>query len=317
MTTRILIVANWLHDVGGVQTATGTLRDAFVGRGMTVEIASVLPPHTARYRRTRVRTLYPASRLRRFLERNAVTTRVARLDAFGRLVALARMRRLARGADAVIAMDVFAAELAVRAVSSATPVFAQFHNTATALDGTRDLARLLRIGRRLAALVALTPTDATHFTELGFDRVETIPNVVAPVATLSVARERLVVGVGRYTTVKRFDLLVRAWSKVPAAVVHGWRLELHGDGPERAALEMAARGIDSVRVEAPSPDVPALLSRAALLALPYAVSCAQFWNVTDDAAESANRGWKRFLWLNFVTGFAVTMLLIWWAVLAQ
>ena len=54
---------------------------------------------------------------------------------------------------------------------------------------------------------------------------------------------------------------------------------------------------------------------AALLALPYAVSCAQFWNVTDATCESANRGWKRFLWLNFATGFLVTMLLIWWAAL--
>jgi hypothetical protein len=37
--------------------------------------------------------------------------------------------------------------------------------------------------------------------------------------------------------------------------------------------------------------------------------------VTDDAAETANRGWKRFLALNFVTGFFVTMLLIWfWAI---
>lgn len=54
---------------------------------------------------------------------------------------------------------------------------------------------------------------------------------------------------------------------------------------------------------------------AALLALPYAVSCAPFWNVTDAAAESANRGWRRFLYLNFATGFPVTMLLIWWAAL--
>ena len=44
--------------------------------------------------------------------------------------------------------------------------------------------------------------------------------------------------------------------------------------------------------------------------MPYAVSCAVYWNITDDRAESANRGWKRFLWLNFVTGFFVTMLLI-------
>jgi 4-hydroxybenzoate polyprenyltransferase len=54
---------------------------------------------------------------------------------------------------------------------------------------------------------------------------------------------------------------------------------------------------------------------AAVLTLPYAVSCALYWNVTDAAAESANRGWRRFLWLNFATGFLVTMLLIWWAVL--
>ena len=47
--------------------------------------------------------------------------------------------------------------------------------------------------------------------------------------------------------------------------------------------------------------------------MPYAVSCAQFWNVTDATCESANRGWKRFLWLNFATGFLVTMLMIWFA----
>ncbi len=52
---------------------------------------------------------------------------------------------------------------------------------------------------------------------------------------------------------------------------------------------------------------------AALLALPYAISCAAYWNITDADAESANRGWKRFLYLNFATGFLVTMLLIWWA----
>jgi 4-hydroxybenzoate polyprenyltransferase len=52
---------------------------------------------------------------------------------------------------------------------------------------------------------------------------------------------------------------------------------------------------------------------AAILVVPYALVCAPFWSVTDVAAASANRGWKRFLGLNFVTGFFVTMLLIaWW-----
>ena len=52
---------------------------------------------------------------------------------------------------------------------------------------------------------------------------------------------------------------------------------------------------------------------AAVLVLPYAISCAQFWNVSDADSERANRGWKRFLWFNFATGFVVTMLMIWFA----
>ncbi|CAN5222137.1 prenyltransferase [soil metagenome] len=49
---------------------------------------------------------------------------------------------------------------------------------------------------------------------------------------------------------------------------------------------------------------------AAILVLPYAINALPWWNVTDVDAAAANRGWRRFLWLNFVTGFCVTMLLI-------
>ncbi|RFA12338.1 prenyltransferase [Subtercola boreus] len=54
---------------------------------------------------------------------------------------------------------------------------------------------------------------------------------------------------------------------------------------------------------------------AALLALPYAFSVLPFWSITDADAERANAGWKRFLYLNFATGFLVTMLLIWYVLL--
>lgn len=53
---------------------------------------------------------------------------------------------------------------------------------------------------------------------------------------------------------------------------------------------------------------PGLL--AAILPLPYAVNTARFWSVRDVDCERANRGWRVFLWLNLVTGFLVTMLLI-------
>jgi 4-hydroxybenzoate polyprenyltransferase len=56
---------------------------------------------------------------------------------------------------------------------------------------------------------------------------------------------------------------------------------------------------------------PALL--ASVLALPYILTCLPFWRISDADAEQANRGWKKFLALNFVSGFLVTMLLIaWW-----
>lgn len=53
---------------------------------------------------------------------------------------------------------------------------------------------------------------------------------------------------------------------------------------------------------------------AALAAVPYVIITAQFWMITDATAESANRGWKRFLLLNFIAGAIVTMLMIYWAI---
>jgi 4-hydroxybenzoate polyprenyltransferase len=49
---------------------------------------------------------------------------------------------------------------------------------------------------------------------------------------------------------------------------------------------------------------------AALLAVPYILAAAPFWSVSDDGSEIANRGWRRFLGINYACGFLVTILLI-------
>ncbi|MFD1720548.1 prenyltransferase [Amnibacterium endophyticum] len=49
---------------------------------------------------------------------------------------------------------------------------------------------------------------------------------------------------------------------------------------------------------------------AGLLALPYLAMVAPFLRITDGTAETANRGWRRFLAINFGAGFGVTMLAI-------
>ena len=48
----------------------------------------------------------------------------------------------------------------------------------------------------------------------------------------------------------------------------------------------------------------------ALLVLPYVANVAPYLRITDADCERANAGWKRFLWLNFVTGFFVTQVMI-------
>jgi 4-hydroxybenzoate polyprenyltransferase len=50
---------------------------------------------------------------------------------------------------------------------------------------------------------------------------------------------------------------------------------------------------------------------AGLLTVPYVVSIWPFRSVTEQDCESAHLGWRRFLVLNFVTGFLLTQLLIW------
>jgi 4-hydroxybenzoate polyprenyltransferase len=50
---------------------------------------------------------------------------------------------------------------------------------------------------------------------------------------------------------------------------------------------------------------------AGLLTVPYIGSIWPFRSVTEENCESAHLGWRRFLVLNFVTGFLLTQLLIW------
>lgn len=52
-------------------------------------------------------------------------------------------------------------------------------------------------------------------------------------------------------------------------------------------------------------------SLAALLVVPYVANIVPFLTVTTDDCESAHAGWRRFLTLNYVTGFLLTQLFLW------
>jgi 4-hydroxybenzoate polyprenyltransferase len=50
---------------------------------------------------------------------------------------------------------------------------------------------------------------------------------------------------------------------------------------------------------------------AAIAAIPYLAIIWPHWDVTDETCESANAGWKKFIWLNFFAGAVVSMITIW------
>jgi glycosyltransferase involved in cell wall biosynthesis len=96
----------------------------------------------------------------------------------------------------------------------------------------------------LDAITTVTETDARAYrTRLGFPgvRVDSVPgSVPEPAVTPADGSGRIVVAAGRLTRVKRYDLLVAAFSKVVAAHPD-WRLRIYGSGDatgdERAVLE--------------------------------------------------------------------------------
>jgi hypothetical protein len=51
-------------------------------------------------------------------------------------------------------------------------------------------------------------------------------------------------------------------------------------------------------------------SWAFLAALPYLFVVGREWNIDDENCEQANRGWKRFIWLNFLAGAIICSLII-------
>ena len=49
---------------------------------------------------------------------------------------------------------------------------------------------------------------------------------------------------------------------------------------------------------------------AAIIVVPYLLNCAPWWNVTDETSGRTNVSWRRFIWLNYFSGFLATLILI-------
>ena len=104
------------------------------------------------------------------------------------------------------------------------------------LMAKKELIRLKMAVSRFDALISLTPDDAKCWSP--YIKTVSIPNCLPcrphlP-ADLSVEKKR-VIAVGRLNYQKGQDLLLKAWKRVEDAYPD-WRLDIFGDGQEKAAL---------------------------------------------------------------------------------
>lgn len=89
---------------------------------------------------------------------------------------------------------------------------------------------------------------------------------------LTGARNTTVIGVGRLTAIKRYDILIAAWAQISTAHPD-WRLTLYGEGPEAAALQAQIDRLglaSSVTLAGVSTDIMDIYTQAAILCHPAA-----------------------------------------------
>ncbi|MQA97862.1 MAG: glycosyltransferase [Streptosporangiales bacterium] len=135
--------------------------------------------------------------------------------------------------------------------------------------GVRKMIR--RRYPRLDSVVTLTRADQERYeAAVPGARVCCIPNGVTPLGGPPARRDgRIVIAVGRLTTQKGFDLLIKAWREVDARHPD-WRLRIFGSGPKRDEL----RGLiekfglkDKVRLMGRSTEIGDRFAESSIFAL--------------------------------------------------
>ena len=125
-----------------------------------------------------------------------------------------------------------------------------------------------RLVRRFDRFVVLTEEDRGYWGDV--PGMVVIPNARTYTPQECAALDsRRVIAVGRYTHQKGFERLIEAW-RLLSGRVQGWRLDIIGDGEERAALQglIDAYGLEaSVTLTRPTNDMPAVYNSASLVAM--------------------------------------------------
>lgn len=287
MSTRVVIAANTIDEVGGAQRVAHVVADGLARRGYAVDllgIAPYLPPHDypldPRVRRVTLmsqewppppKDLGFRARHSRATKQRLATRSLLRAEAVAGLAAL-----LADGPPGVIVTtQLWAMEHLAEVPHDDWAVVGQYHSSFEAAAAGRDLARAVGLYADVDLVTLLTPADADAFRRAGLNNTTWLANPLAfwpaePVAVRP-GDTGTVMFLGRLAVEKGAGFLLSAWGLV-AGEFPGWTLRLAGSGPDEKSLRKQAAGLasgaDRVQFSPPVADAEGLLREADLFVLP-------------------------------------------------
>ncbi len=254
---------------GGAERVMSDMANFWADKGWQVTVATWSAPRSTDFYRlapavTRVYLNDGDTANSAFAKSRSLFSRVLRLR---RLLAHA-------GADAVLSFIHISNVLTILSTLGirGLRVVVSERNHPLSSSGYSGLWRLLRrvLYGRADAVVAQTAAAAAWVDRACRVKTSVIANPLRPLPELRADREAMILAVGSLTRKKGFDLLIRSFAKIQAAV-GGWRVVIVGAGPEeKSLLDLRDRlGLaHRVEIRRPVKDIETWMARAGLVVQP-------------------------------------------------
>jgi glycosyltransferase involved in cell wall biosynthesis len=280
---NVVLVANNVDELGGVQRVARLLAAGLAGRGHRVELVGIT--HAPRapgvpaaegytestmYSRGGPGRAFRPRTLRQALSPRGYAAEVRRRVRRRRAGAAMSARLQARGEGILVVMQVYAMEQLAGVDLSGYLVVGQYHDSYAAAKASTHHRRMLSAYADVDRFLLLTPHDAAQFEKDGMTNVGWMrnplsfyPDEPAPLT------DKVVVAAARYDHQKGLDRLVEAWALV-APHHPDWVLKVFGSGPLEKELraQVAALGLtESFLLMGPTADMERELRRASVYAL--------------------------------------------------
>ena len=266
----LLILANNIDEVGGVQRVVHTLAQGCAQRGWQVDLAGVQPIEPAH-----VFITHPEYQQHRLTTRAWPVKGVEPAAGHAqrpelRAEALASLSRILteRKPRFIIAAQVWVMGMLAEVGYGDSIVLGQYHGGFANAASGRDIRRVRNRYGMLPAFAALTDEDAAEFTAAGMTNVVAMPNPLPHWPETAAALDsKNVTYVGRMSEEKGVDQLLSAWALV-CDDMPDWSLHLYGDGPLRERWQTESAGTSRVTWHGNTEEPLAVWKQTSIAALP-------------------------------------------------